>query len=163
MMNVKPIGINGYADPTAAGYAIDSKNEKGTTTVETLLEKLQSPSTDSKALRDIADDYDIQSIKPQELSEMLGRLHESGVITDDEYQMLGQLRVELEEAGYEADEPVDLIRFCEAKLKEIEEKQEDAQKVPENAQKNTQAQLAWLQKMAIIQENPESVGINALI
>ena len=163
MMNIKPIGIGGYADPAAAGYAIDSKSEKGSTTVETLLEKLQSPSVDAKTLRDIANDYDIQSIKPQELSEMLGRLHESGVITDDEYRMLGQLRVELEEAGYEADEPVDLIRFCEAKLKEIENEQDDAQKVPENAEKNTRAQLAWLQKMAIIQENPESVGINALV
>lgn len=162
-MHINPIGIGGYTDPTAAGYAVESTTEKSTSTVEKLLEKLQSPSTETEVLRDIATDYDVTSIQPQEFSEMLGRLYESGILSEEEYQMLGQIRVELDEAGYEVDEPVNLIEFCQKKIDEITNKEDSTEKNIKNQVKNTQQQLAWLEKMAIIQEDPEAIGLNALV
>ena len=163
-MQINPIGIGGYTDPAAAGYAVDSTNEKNTTsTIETLLEKFQSPSSETETLREIASDYDVTSMRPQELSEMLGRLHESGVLSDEEYQMLGRLRAELENAGYESDQPVNMIEFCQEKLREMSENQGESEKVYEKTYENTKQQLAWFQKMSIIQEDPEAIGLNALV
>ncbi|MGD9126669.1 MAG: hypothetical protein PVH19_04750 [Planctomycetia bacterium] len=166
MMNVKPIGIGGYTDPTTAGYAVESsQDQEKKSNVEALLEVLESPTSESRTLRDIANDYDVRSIQPQDFSDMLSRLYDSGVISDEDYQSLSMLRVELDKAGYEIDEPVDLIEFCETKLREINEKLEDldTEKVPEEARKTIRNQLAWLKKMAILQEEPESTGINALV
>lgn len=162
-MQINPIGIGGYTDPAMASQAVDSVSEHKESKIETLIDMLESPSPETEKLRDIASFYDVTSIQPKELSEMLGRLYEAGVLTEEEYQSLGMLRIELEKAGFEIDEPVNLIKFCQGKLDEIADKLEAMEKVIEGSQESAKLQLSWLEKMAIIQDDPQAIGLNALV
>lgn len=72
----------------------------------------------SSGFHEILSHYDVTNITPREFSDLVQELRDSGEIDDDEFRQLSRIRLELEQAGIGADEPIDLIDFVEDKLRE---------------------------------------------
>jgi hypothetical protein len=108
--------------------------------------------------------YDVSDITPLEFTEMLQELHQTGALTREEYQELAAARVELESSGVGPDDPVDLLEFHRHLIDKLERRLEDAEK-PQLVRQELRAarrRLDWIEKFAVVQDNPAAAGINAL-
>lgn len=124
------------------------------------------------SLRAIMTNYDVGEISPQQFSEMLQKLHESGAIGDGDLRELAVLRMEMDEARIEPDQQVNLLDKCIDKLKQLEEKLKSLEKDPQkNAAEISQVKQAlagaqrrydWLQKLALVHASPDAVGMDAV-
>lgn len=102
--------------------------------------------------QEILKSYDVTQITPRQFSEMLQKLRESGVISEEEYLDLAQIRRDLTQAGIEADEPVDLLDFYQKLIRKLQlmqslastESIDEIQQALERAEKH----LAWLEKVS---------------
>jgi hypothetical protein len=146
---------NGGAEPVQSQQA------------ETAATEANSPAT-SSAFRQILSQYDISSITPRQFSEMLQKLHQSGTISDQQYQNLSQIRTDLDSNGVEPDEEVDLLKFYSQKLSSAQNAAAAAQAktgslpaAQSQSLSSMQQRLDWLQKVSTIQTDP-AAGINSL-
>jgi len=102
--------------------------------------------------QEILKSYDVTHITPRQFSEMLQKLRESGVISEEEYLDLTQIRRDLTEAGIEADEPVDLLDFYQKLMRKLQlmlslastESIDGIQQTLQRAEKH----LEWLEKVS---------------
>jgi tryptophan 2,3-dioxygenase len=134
--------------------------------VETAAEP-NSPAT-SSAFRQILSQYDVSSITPRQFSEMLQKLHQSGTISDQQYQSLSQIRTELDASGVQPNEEVDLVKFYSQKLNTVQgaavanqSKTGSLPAGPPQSLGTVQQRLDWLRKVSTIQNDPDA-GINSL-
>jgi len=120
----------------------------------------------SSVFRQIASDYDVTKITPKALSEMLQRLHESGGISDAEFQEMSAIRLDLDAEGISPDQPVNLVDFYTERLKRLREDQAFfSQKAGECSQKqrsleSVQRRLEWVRKLALIQSPQGQSGLD---
>ncbi len=125
-------------------------------------------SATSSTFRQILSQYDISSITPRQFSEMLQKLHQSGTISDQQYQNLSQIRTDLDSSGIQPDQEVDLVKFYSQKLNGAQDASVAPQAKtgslpagPSQSLSTVQQRLSWLQKVSSIQNDP-AAGIDSL-
>ncbi len=165
--------INRYSDPTAGGKRGEAA-EPGTIKPLQGFEPTFEPG-DAKALslRKILSQYDVTDITPREFSFMIHQMHKEGLISDDLFGQLSLVRGELDRAGIDADESVDLLAFHEKQLVELQlasiltlgqsDKTDEDEKPAATDRGVIEERLGWLRKLAVAQESPEMVGLNAVV
>ena len=134
---------------------------------------LETPATSAgpagarPVLREIVAEYDVTDISPREFSEMIRNLHEAGTLSDQEFQDLSLIRVDLDLQGVDPDETLNLVDFYLDKLREVHRSLDDPASAGGSAGQLPQAvsvqrRLAWLEKFAAIQAGPDPAGLDAL-
>ncbi len=93
--------------------------------------------------------YDLRRITPRQFAELIQELRRGELISSEEYQLLAGLRLELDQTGHRADQPLDLVQYLEDRLREAQRDQLLLGEDP--AEKNAQAQviqrrLLWAQR-----------------
>jgi hypothetical protein len=120
----------------------------------------------TSAFRQIAARYDVTEISPRDFSEMIQELRDAGQLTDQQFQELSQIRVELDSARVEPDEAVDLVDFCLEQLRQLRETMEDRGGVLSAGERSRLAaigrRLEWMEKLAAIQSTGDDAGMDAL-
>ena len=122
----------------------------------------------SSTFRQILSQYDVSSITPRQFSEMLQKLHQSGTMSDQQYQSLSQIRTDLDASGVQPDQEVDLVKFYSQKVNAAPNAAAAAQtqtgSSPAGQSQSPSAiqqRLEWLRKVSTIQSDP-TTGINSL-
>jgi hypothetical protein len=140
----------------------DAAGAVGSGQAETTAES--NASTSSPAFRQILSQYDVSSITPRQFSEMLQKLHQSGTISDQQYQNLSQIRTDLDSSGVQPDDEVDLVKYYSQKLNQTPNSAAASAPTGSAGQpqtlNTTQARLDWLRKVSTIQNDPAS-GIDS--
>jgi hypothetical protein len=141
----------------------DTAEAVGSGQAETTAES--GASTSSPAFRQILSQYDVSSISPRQFSEMLTKLHQSGTISDQQYQNLSQIRTDLDSSGVQPDEEVDLVKFYSQKVSQTQKSAAASPTTGAAGQpqslNTTQARLDWLRKVSTIQSDP-APGIDSM-
>jgi len=123
----------------------------------------------TSVLREIAAEYDVTNISPREFSQMIGKLHEAGALSDREFQDLSQIRIDLDLQGVDPDETLNLVDFYVDRLRELcgsldapagGDGSVAADALPQAV--SAQRRLAWLEKFEAIQTDPDSAGLDTL-
>jgi len=154
----------GYPDPATLGKRSEPIETGGIRPAK-LAEMPGTAATDSKtSAAGILAKYDVRRITPTEFSEMIQKLYQSGALSDSEFQELAGVRLDLEAAGVQPDERVDLREFYAEKVKQIQQKFPDAdsQALRQQQLGPTLRRLDWIEKFAVIQANPEAAGVDAI-
>ncbi len=118
------------------------------------------PPTPTAAMREILSHYNMTDITPGDFSKLIQQLSEKGTISQKDAQELSSIRLDLENAGIDPDESVNLLDFYQEKIAKV---QEDAAQSPAGAaaQPNIAAllgRLNWVQKFAAVRQQG---GVNA--
>ncbi len=160
--------INRYSDPATGGRRSEAAATESALPLEGFEPVIEAGDAKSQALRGILNKYDVGDITPREFSEMMLELRKEGLISDDQFQQLSLIRGELDQAGIDADESVDLVSFYEQRLAKMESAAAfdfsgDGESATDLTAKNDVAQrLAWIRKMAAAQESADILGLNAV-
>jgi len=154
-------GHSGLTMPGKRDESVDPAGVQGPQVVEPQAALLTGAAT---AMGSILVKYDVTDISPLEFSEMLNKLYEAGTLSEQELHQLASIRLDLELDGVEPDESIDLLEFYVEKIEDTQRRFDDFQ--DEAAGRRPLAplldRLDWLEKFALIQSNPGSVGLNAL-
>jgi hypothetical protein len=126
-----------------------------------------APGTANPAVAQIFSQYDVTQITSQQFSEMLQKLQGAGALGASDAQQLGQLRPALESKGIAADEPVNLVEFCQQQLNDTRQSAATAatpgqQVAAAQSLMGAQQQLTWVEKFAALHASPDAAGVNAL-
>jgi hypothetical protein len=149
---------NSYPDPmrTAAGEIFEAlgggQSNSGKQSSPTSLASVV-------AARDILEQYDVTDITPSEYSDMVQELFEAGVIDDGDFNQLAAVRLELDAAGVEPNESIDLVDFYRRKAEDILRRTDGTAEPPDALKQR----LDWVEKFSLIHENPTAAGLNALV
>ena len=154
--------ISGLADPTTWGKKSETALNAGTNAAKSIEPQTQASPAVQKASVEILRHYDVTHITPEAFSQMIQKLHKAGAISEKDFQELSAVRGDLEKAGVEPNESINMLEFCSDKLNK-------AQKNPgatldEAARQQSLGpdlrRLDWIQKFAMIQANPDAVGLD---
>jgi hypothetical protein len=152
-----------YADATAGGQRPEVAQRTGARAADTSTARGLSAPPET-ALRTIMADYDLTRITPQKFSEMLDRLHKGGVLTDEEFTQLSQIRLDLDHEGIDAKESVDLLDLYSQRTQQLT--RQTSGQMDDAAGRASlaaaQRRLDWLQKLALVHSAPDSVGLDTL-
>jgi len=164
LQEIPRMQINGIARQLLAPLQFDATTSSAASLAAT--KAASPPAADSDAgslgpgFHEILSRYDVTNITPREFSDLVQELHDSGEINDDEFRQLSRMRLELEQAGVGADDPIDLIDFFEDKLRDqtddLGAPQDPTAPPPETAGKDpaitaeTHRQLEWVRKFALV-------------
>ncbi|WP_347244943.1 hypothetical protein [Thermogutta sp.] len=118
-------------------------------------------------VRGILASYDVTHITPRQFSEMLEKMRDAGLITDAEFNELAKIRMDLNEAGVEPDEAMDLLSFYQQRLRRLELwGEEDLDGALPALRTAWEKRLQWLEKVATARQNaavnlpPHSPAVN---
>ena len=163
--------LQGYQDPLGLGKGMERAAAGAKAAVGTLARGVLSNSSNSAAA-EIASQYDVTNISPQQYSQMIQKLHDAGTLNDREFRDLAQLRVQLDSAGVKAATPVNLLQFCSGKLSEVQQKlqtanQSDATDLVaigglQHSAASTAQRLEWLEKLSLLHNTPGLAGVDAV-
>lgn len=154
--------ISGLADPTTWG----KKNEVAVPAAENAIKSIEPQVLSNPAARkasvEILRKYNVTNISPEDFSQMIQKLYKSGVLTEKDYQELSAIRMDLEHAGVESKESINLLEFYSDNVSKAQK--ELGATLDEAAQQQRLGpdlrRLDWLQKFAVIQANPDAVGLD---
>ncbi len=154
--------ISGLADPTSWGKKSEPATAAITSAIQSPEPQSHANSSASKASAEILRQYNITRISPEGFSQMLQKLYKAGVFSEKDFQELSAVRTDLEHAGVEPDEPVNLLEFYSDK---VDKAQNEMDATLDGAAKQQRLgpdmrRLDWLQKFAMIQANPDAVGLD---
>ena len=162
-MQINNITNGAYSDPLAVGQRGATVESPGPKLLKNLAAIGETSSGTTSALRDILSEYDVTNITPREFSEMLQKMHKSGIITDEELTDLNQIRIDLEGDGVDADESIDLVEHYADKLRASRQSVTDSDMSAEQPSlKGLQRRFDWLDKLAAIQSAPDEIGLDTL-
>jgi len=111
------------------------------------------------AARDVLQKYDVTDITPTQFSSMVQELFEAGVINDRDLGQLATIRLELDAEGFDADDSIDLLEFYQDKVEDLARQTSGTADAPAAIRQR----LDWIQKFAMVQENPFAVGLNEVV
>ena len=150
--------LSGYTDPATrrpAEYhdsiAIQRGEENGSA-------EAVSGLSSTIAARNVLEKYDVTEITPRQLTEMVQRLLDAGAISQQDFDQLAAIRLDLDVAGIDPDESVDLLQFYRDKVDEARRQSTHATAVPDTLL----SRLDWIEKFALVQASPEGFGLDAL-
>lgn len=159
--------LAGYADATAGGRRSETaQRPSGRSADSSAARGLAGPP--NEALRTIMADYDLSRITPQRFSEMLDRLRNANVLSDEEFTQLAQIRLELDRAGNDSNDSVDLVEFCVQRVQQFSKRLGDASASPSDRSilreslSGAARQLDWVQKLSLVHNSPDSIGLDAI-
>ena len=93
---------------------------------------------------------------------MIQKLYKAGAISEKDYQELSTVRGDLEKAGIDSDESVNMLEFYSDKVskaqKALDATLDDASR--QQSLGSDKRRLDWMQKFAAIQANPDAVGLD---
>lgn len=107
-----------------------------------------APGQSDATLRKIVAQYDMTNVSPREFSEMLDRLKESGALSEKDFQDLAAIRMELDKAGMQSDESLDLLAYFQMRVDQLQGQSPGT--VPEGDLSSARRQTEWLQRLAEI-------------
>jgi hypothetical protein len=154
--------LSTLADPTTLGKKSETAVQAGSNVLKSLETQNQSNLNTNKAMADVLRKYDVTKISPEQFSQMIQKLYQSGTLSEKDYQELSSIRIDLENAGVEPDESINMLDFYTNKItkaqKELGAGIEDP--VKQKSLTPDLHRLDWLQKFATVQANPDAVGLN---
>jgi hypothetical protein len=163
-MRINNVRDSVYSDAAALG----KRPESTASTAQGLLKSLASPSetspsTSNTALREILAEYNVADITPREFSDMLQKMRKSGIISEDEFKDLSQIRTDLEGDQVNPDDSINLVEYYANKLRKQPE-DIDASNLSndETPPETLRRRLDWLQKIALVQSSPDETGLDAV-
>jgi hypothetical protein len=169
MMEIAGVLTAGKFLSTALGQLARRCQPKGATAgppTESAAPSVAGAGGATSAFRQIAARYDVTEISPRDFSQMIQELHDAGQLTDQQFQELSQVRVELDSARVEPDEAVDLVDFCLEQLRQFRESMEDRGGLLSAGERSRLGaigrRLEWMEKFAAIQSTDDEVGMDAL-
>jgi hypothetical protein len=161
--------FSGYSDPTSLTKILDPSTSTDTKKVEKTGEPSATTQVSAEVVQGIVSRYDLTNITPQQFSEMLQSLREAGALTDQQFQDLSMIRMDLDAQGVTSDESVNLLDLYRDRLEQLQKQFDDAQDglaqgspQPESLESVTRW-LTWLEKIATLQSSPELMGVNAVV
>jgi hypothetical protein len=154
----------GYADPAALGKRSEPAESSG---IRSKLGDMLGSVTGGKkaSAADIVAQYDVTHITPTQFSQMVQKLYHSGALSDAEFQELSAVRLDLETAGIQPDEKINLRQFYADKVKDIEQQQSADPSGQPASQQNMEPVLRrfqWVEKFAVMQSSPDGAGVDAV-
>ncbi|MFH1920012.1 MAG: hypothetical protein ABIP48_09025 [Planctomycetota bacterium] len=121
------------------------------------------------AFREILADYDVTRISPRRFSEMIRKLHDANLLSDQQFQELSLIRGDLDLDGVDSDESLNLVDFYLDKLRDLGLSPEDLGGAGGSLSASQVSQLAplrhrleWVEKLATVQSGTERDGLDAL-
>lgn len=162
--------LSGLTDTTLLGKRAETTTAASRRTGASETERASSPAlADVSVVREVLTEYDVHNITPQQFTEMVQKLDDAGVLQEADMQQLGVIRQELDQMGIASDEPVDLVTLFSEKLENLqlqasETSDADAAQSEALAQalSTTQRQLDWLEKLSVMQENRDMLGLDTV-
>jgi hypothetical protein len=103
------------------------------------------------ALRALAAQYDVHDMTPRQFATLLHELQATAALPASELADLAQLRLSLDQAGFDPDEPLDLVAFVESQLRDADLGLLDMAQQAE--QSPLRRQLAWLAKFDMLRHS----------
>ena len=154
--------ISSLADPTTWGKNSEVTAAAGENALQSLQPQAQSIPAASKASAEILRKYDVTRITPDEFSQMIQKLYQAGALSEKDYQELSAARIDLEHAAVEPDEPLNLLEFYADKVSKAQKELGTTLDEAGRQQRlgPDMRRLDWLQKFAVIQANPDAVGLD---
>ena len=170
--------IDRYSGPTPGGKRGEAAASSSEMPLEGFEPVIEAGDAKAMALREILSKYDVTDITPREFSAMLQEMHKEGLISDDLFKQLSLIRGELDRAGIDADDSIDLPAFYEKQLMTLrlnstlafgrtdESDADDSgtgiSGTEAGGKKDVEERLGWLRKMAVAQDSADMVGLNAV-
>ncbi len=117
------------------------------------------------ALRDVLSRYDMRNITPKQFAQFAQELRQGGLVTQDELQEISLIRLEMDQANIQPDEPVDLLKFLSKKLEKLQGSwgsPEAGGVIDGDTLQTTLRQLDWVRKFDGLQSKPDSASLDAL-
>jgi len=121
------------------------------------------PSSDPAALRDVLTRYDVTEMTPQDFSEMIQRLYHAGAITDEQLQELSHVRLDLEQADVAPDEPIDLLEFYVRQIEKAQQRLDDRDGAVGVQLAPLLRRLEWIEKLAVLHDTADHLGLDTLV
>ena len=154
--------IPGLADPTTWGKKNEAATQATEKSIKSIEAQAQNNSAASKATVEILRKYDVTRISPEEFSQMIQKLYKTGALSEKDYLELSAINKDLEHAGVEPNEAINILEYYSDKVSKaqkamgttLDEVARQQQLGPE------MRRLDWLQKFAMIQANPDAVGLD---
>jgi len=160
----------GYPDPAAPAKRNQPLETAAARPSETPSSQTAPATASAAVLRQIVARYDVTDISPREFSEMVHQLHQAGALTDQQFQELSLIRLDLDLDGADPDESLDLLDFYADKLRDLREMIEDLRDDlhPTSAGAppgiaSVESRFAWIQKFALIQSGPDAIAWDATV
>lgn len=114
--------------------------------------------TSGAAARNVLENYDVTRITPRQFTEMIHRLFDAGAISQQEFDQLATIRLDLDIAGIDPDQSIDLLQFYREKTDEARRQGERTPAVADALLNR----LDWIEKFALVQASPDAFGLDAL-
>lgn len=154
--------ISGLTDPTSWGKKSDASAQAGSGALKILEPQAQANTTAQKASADILRQYDVTKMSPIQFTQMVQKLYQAGAISEKEYQELSAIRGELDRAGVDPNESINMLELFSDKVNSGQKEMDLAIGDPARQQQLgiDMRRLDWMQKFAMIQANPDAVGLD---
>ena len=155
----------GYSDPATLGKSADSAEAAGTLKIAVAESNVPTADARTAALREILAKYDVTDISPDEFSEMIQKLYESGAISESELQQLAAIRLDLAAEDLDPDSSIDMLEFYAEKVLKLQRRYDDGDGPPTQDRQlgPVLRRLDWIEKFALVQSNPEGIGLDTVI
>ena len=156
--------LAGHSDPATLAKQAETVGAAGGRPPKTAEIHAASAAARTTAMAEILSRYDVTDISPAEFSQMIQRLFEAGTLSEQEVQQLAAIRMDLDVEGVKADESIDLLDFYTQKIEKLQRRLSDADTPGAGGQQLAPLlhRLDWLEKFALIQSTPDSIGLDAL-
>ena len=148
--------LSGYTDPTTKRQTELIDAVTGRMVGEGGKSEASASLSVTDTARDILDNYDVTEITPSQFTEMIQRLFDAGAITQQEFEQLATIRLDMDSAGIDPNESVDLLQFYRDKVDQAQRQNSAAEGVPAALIQR----LDWIEKFAMIQGDSDSLGID---
>jgi hypothetical protein len=122
-----------------------------------------APPNTSAALREILGKYDVTNITPNQFSQLSQKLYEAGVISQKDLQELTSVRGDLDAAGVEPDEPVNLVQFFRDKVQKLQQQSDAGDPTAGGQLSLLLRRLDWLEKFSAVRSRPDGVGMSEVV
>lgn len=138
----------------SASDALKSAEPQSYPTVETKAD----PAAASEALSAIAAQYDVAQLTPRDLARMIEELRTSGVVPAEDLQALDQLRASFDRAGFDPDEPLDVLDL----LRDAVDAERAATPHTAAAPSPAERQLAWMERLDLVRRGGDLAELDAV-
>ncbi len=157
----------GYSDSMTLGWHAEAGLVPGEGEARLGDVQISSGNERTAALYEVLRKYDVTDITPTEFTEMLQKLYDTGAISESEMQQLAAVRLDMDTAGVEPDESISLLEFYAEKIEKTQRglaDRNDDEVIPGRQELGPiLRRLDWIEKLALIQSSPDSIGLDATV
>jgi hypothetical protein len=116
----------------------------------------------TEALRKIMAQYDVNQITPNQFTQLVEKLHDAGVLNQQDVQSLSAVRSDLGAAHIEPDESVNLVDFYRQKVEDLQRQSSGGDTGAQSQLTPMRQRLDWIEKFATAHSKPDSLGLTAV-